>query len=187
MSTSPASGCSSPAITRSSVDLPLPLGPSSAVSEPPAIASETLSSATKLPNRLVIPWTAIATGLLPSEEAHREQRQHCQEGKHDRRSVRSDLIERLEALLDVKRQRLGPSRQSPRHDRDGAELAERPGGRQHHAVRDPPADRGQRHAPERREPGGAECPRRLLLLVAELPQDGHHLAHHERQRDEDRG
>ncbi len=30
----PSSGCSSPAITRSSVDLPLPLGPSSAVSEP---------------------------------------------------------------------------------------------------------------------------------------------------------
>ncbi len=34
ITTLPASGCSSPAITRSSVDLPLPLGPSSAVSEP---------------------------------------------------------------------------------------------------------------------------------------------------------
>jgi hypothetical protein len=34
MTTSPASGCSRPAMTRSSVDLPPPLGPSSAVSEP---------------------------------------------------------------------------------------------------------------------------------------------------------
>ena len=34
ITTVPSSGCSSPAITRSRVDLPLPLGPSSAVSEP---------------------------------------------------------------------------------------------------------------------------------------------------------
>ena len=34
---------------RSSVDLPEPLGPSSAVSEPPATSSETSSSAEKSP------------------------------------------------------------------------------------------------------------------------------------------
>ncbi len=40
-------------MTRSSVDLPLPLGPSSAVSEPPGTSSETSSSATKSPKRFV--------------------------------------------------------------------------------------------------------------------------------------
>ena len=38
ISTRPLSGVSRPAITRSSVDLPQPEGPSSAVSEPPGIS-----------------------------------------------------------------------------------------------------------------------------------------------------
>ena len=39
-------------MTRSSVDLPEPLGPSSAVSEPSSTATETPSSAWKSPKRL---------------------------------------------------------------------------------------------------------------------------------------
>ena len=58
--TVPVSGFSSPAITRSSVDLPLPLGPSSAVSEPSGISSETSSRATKSPNCLVTLSALIA-------------------------------------------------------------------------------------------------------------------------------
>ncbi len=45
---------------RSRVDLPLPDGPSSAVSDPPGIASETSSSAAKSPKRFVTRRTAIA-------------------------------------------------------------------------------------------------------------------------------
>src|SRR3954470_1485506 len=64
-STWPESGCSSPAITRRSVDLPLPLGPSSAVRPPSGTSMETSSSATKSPNRLVTFLTAMAmSGLL---------------------------------------------------------------------------------------------------------------------------
>ena len=37
------------------------------------------------------------------------------------------------------------------------------------------------------QPGGTEGRRRLLLLVADLHQHRGDLAHHERQRDEDRG
>ena len=48
MKTLPQSGVSSPAITRSSVDLPLPLGPSSAVSDPAGTSTETSSSATNV-------------------------------------------------------------------------------------------------------------------------------------------
>ena len=49
---------------RSSVDLPEPLGPSRAVSDPSGISSETPSSATKSPNDLVTSRTAIMR--LPS-------------------------------------------------------------------------------------------------------------------------
>ena len=45
----PSSGSSSPAIVRSSVDLPEPDGPSSAVSEFGAISTETSSRAVKSP------------------------------------------------------------------------------------------------------------------------------------------
>ena len=58
--TLPASGTSSPAITRSSVDLPEPLGPSSAVRDPSGTESETSSSATKSSNRLLTFSAAIA-------------------------------------------------------------------------------------------------------------------------------
>ena len=50
--TTPASGVSSPAMIRSSVDLPEPLGPSSAVSEPSGTSSVTSSSATNVAERL---------------------------------------------------------------------------------------------------------------------------------------
>ena len=48
----PVSGASSPAMIRSSVDLPEPLGPSSAVSDPSGTSSVTSSSAVKSPKRL---------------------------------------------------------------------------------------------------------------------------------------
>ena len=47
--TTPESSPSSPAMARSRVDLPEPLGPSSAVSEPEGISRLTSSSATKSP------------------------------------------------------------------------------------------------------------------------------------------
>ena len=55
----PESGSSSPAITRSNVDLPLPLGPSSAVSDPSGIATETSCSAVKPLNCLLTSTTAM--------------------------------------------------------------------------------------------------------------------------------
>ena len=45
----PVSGSSNPAMARSRVDLPDPLGPSSAVSEPAGTTKSMLSSATKSP------------------------------------------------------------------------------------------------------------------------------------------
>src|SRR6187455_3345334 len=110
MSTLPSSGSSSPAITRRSVDLPLPLGPSRAVSDPLGIATDTLSSATKLPKRFVTCWTVIATQpLLSAQHVHRHKGDDRQDGEHDRRSVDAGLVKGEVALVDVERQRLGGS------------------------------------------------------------------------------
>ena len=64
MTTLPASGTSSPAMTRSSVDLPEPDGPSSAVSDPDGISSETSWSASKSPKDLVM-CCAVIKSLAP--------------------------------------------------------------------------------------------------------------------------
>ena len=55
----PPSGTSRPAITRSSVDLPEPDGPSSAVSLPSGASNETSSRAAKSPKFLETDSTAI--------------------------------------------------------------------------------------------------------------------------------
>src|SRR5262245_38955739 len=108
ISTRPSSACSRPAITRSRVDLPLPLGPSRAVSDPPGIATETLSSATKLSKRFVTCWTVIATEpFLSPQHVHRHEGDDRQDGQHDRRSVDTGLVEGEVALVDMKRQGLG--------------------------------------------------------------------------------
>ncbi|MDX6657343.1 MAG: hypothetical protein QOH62_2136 [Solirubrobacteraceae bacterium] len=44
---------------RSSVDLPEPDGPSSAVSDPAGISSDTPCNASNVPKRLLMLWTAI--------------------------------------------------------------------------------------------------------------------------------
>ena len=63
--TVPVSALSSPAMMRSSVDLPPPLGPSSAVSAPAAPTRSMSSSATKSPKRLAMPWTSMPMSGLP--------------------------------------------------------------------------------------------------------------------------
>jgi hypothetical protein len=50
---------------RSRVDLPLPLGPSSATSEPVGTSSDTSSSATKSPKRFEMFWIEIDIRRLP--------------------------------------------------------------------------------------------------------------------------
>ena len=62
MRTVPVSGESRPAMIRSRVDLPPPLGPSSAVSEPDGTSSVTSSRATASPKRFEIDstWMLIA-------------------------------------------------------------------------------------------------------------------------------
>src|SRR4051812_8347547 len=102
METVPASGVSRPEITRSRVDLPLPLGPRSAVSEPLATSIETSSSATKSPNRLVTLRASIAT----AHHRHQEKGQNREPCEQHRRRVGAGLVEVLVGGLHVLRQRL---------------------------------------------------------------------------------
>src|SRR5688572_19288166 len=167
--TSPVSGVSSPAMIRSRVDLPLPLGPSRAVSEPPAMASETLSTATKpLSNRLVTWRTAIDIRdllvFLGLEDVHEDEREHGKRGEHERGRVGGHLVEAQVLLVDVQRQRLGLAGEPARDDSDGAVLAEGAGHRQHDAVGDAPANGGERDAEEGLEARGAERPGCLVLV-----------------------
>ena len=74
----------------------------------------------------------------------------------------------------------------PETTADGAELADRAGGRQHDAIGDAPADRRQRDPPEGLPSAGAERRRGLLLLVADLLQHRRDLAHDERHDHEHR-
>ena len=61
MRTVPSSGCSSPAMARSTVVLPQPLGPSRLTNSAGSMLIETSWTATMLPNRLDKPVTPSAT------------------------------------------------------------------------------------------------------------------------------
>src|SRR5579859_4344493 len=140
MKTSPASGVSSPAMTRSSVDLPLPLGPSRPVSDPLSTEMDTSSSATNSPNRFVTLRASIAT----LHHRHEKERRDGEKREQHRRGVRAGLVEVLVRRLDVLREGLGAPGDPAGHDADGAELAERARRREDDAVRDRPPDRRER-------------------------------------------
>src|SRR3954452_18310052 len=163
MQTWPASGCSSPAITRSRVDFPDPLGPSSAVSPPSGTLIETSSSATKFPKRLVTSLTVMAiSGLLfdglwdehagSSEvlavtllgvgaarrsllkEVQAEQDQQGEDREHQPRRIRAGGVEAVDLVLYENRQGLGLAVAVTGDDGHGPELAEGPRRGQHDAV-----------------------------------------------------
>src|SRR5829696_456640 len=150
MVTSPVSGVSSPAMMRSRVDLPPPLGPSRAVSEPDGISTETSSRATNSPNRFVMrsAWMATSASLFGSDEVHEQQGHDGERGQRERRGVRRLLVEVLEALLDEQRKGLGLPHHLARHDGDRAELTQRAGQGEDDPVGEAPADRRQGDPPE---------------------------------------
>src|SRR5215475_9828729 len=102
MRTVPVSGVSSPAMTRSRVDLPPPLGPSSAVSEPEGMSTETSSRARKSPKHLVtwIAWMPNSV-LLGTEEVHQQEGHHGEARQEEGAGVGRRSVEVVEAALDV--------------------------------------------------------------------------------------
>ena len=174
MKTVPQSGVSSPAITRSSVDLPLPLGPSSAVSDPVGTSTDTSSSATKSPKLLrdVANRDRHQTRLLSwlDDRASATRTTMAIAASVERDAVDAGGVEVLVVVLHAQRRGLRLALDVPGDDGDRAVLAEAARRREHDAVDDRPADRRQRDPPERLPARGAEGVRRLLLLVADLAQ-----------------
>ncbi len=203
----------SPATTRSSVDLPPPLGPSSAVRRPVGTETETSSSATKSPKVLRTsrismlmrrpPWgggaggpegageIAVrgaagpgAGGVVGAQERHGDDARHGHRREEERDGVGGALLEVLVPLLDEQRGRLRAALEVAGDDLDRAELAEGAREREHDAVDDGPPDRRQGDAPERLEAARPEARRGELLVGAELREDRHDLADDEREAHE---
>src|SRR2546421_13087690 len=107
MKTLPSSAFSRPAMTRRSVDLPLPLGPRSAVSDPGGTSRLTSSRATKSPKRLFTLRTAIAMSELAvlsgMEQVHQEQGHEGDHRQLERRRIGRDVVEVLGLLRDTQR------------------------------------------------------------------------------------
>src|SRR5690349_22682741 len=107
---------------RSSVLLPLPLAPSSTNSSPEAISSETPSSTTCEPKRLLMPSTRIDTPAsalplgAPRGAQEQEEDDERQRGQHRRDGVRAREIAGLELGKDVQRRRLRAQPQVARHE-----------------------------------------------------------------------
>src|SRR3569623_1996645 len=114
ITTEPLSAFSSPAMIRSSVDLPPPLGPSSAVSWPVGMVRFTSSSATKSPNRLLT-WEmsmlmassgflllgrrCFTPGAAGTQDRDDDDAEHGGEREDEGDRVRRGLVEVLVALL----------------------------------------------------------------------------------------
>ena len=171
---------------RSSVDLPEPLGPSSAVSEPSGTSSETSSRATKSPKRFDTFDDGDHAAPASFQQGHQDQGHEREAHQHGRRRVGAEGVVVVDvAGVDEQRERLRLAGDAAGDDGQRAELAERAGDRQHDAVgRRRPRIAGQRDAPERLPARGAERRGGLLLLGADLVQHRLDLAHDERQRHE---
>ena len=176
---------------RSSVDLPPPLGPRRAVSEPLGHLE-----------RHVVERHGVAEALRDGldGDAHAAARP-CQssrlrsvtvssvrtisaaEAEDDRTDVGRLRVEVVDAVRDEESVGLGLAGDGARHDGHGAEFAQHAGRGQRHAVGEAAADVRQRDAAEHGEGAGAEGARRLLLLGADLLEHRQDLAHHVGQRD----
>src|SRR3712207_1043899 len=150
------------------------------------------------PNRLVSCSTTIgmlmrllslvtASVLRPSAESldHDEERDR-DEGEHDRDDVGLRGLALLDRREDVDRRGLGLALDQTADDEDGADLTDRARRREGDAVAERPPDVRHRHAEERLPERGAERPRGVFLVEADLLEHRHELADRERHADEDR-
>ena len=99
----PASGSTKPAMARSNVVLPLPLGPSRAKSSPSSIRSVTSSSAGVSPKRLVTPWistTLIVRARSSARRPHRAPPSVDSPPKRYSRAKRSTIPIEIAMMID---------------------------------------------------------------------------------------
>src|SRR5919109_4786547 len=158
MRMSPVVGISSPAIIRSTVVLPPPLGPSSPTSSPSCTERLTLLTAVTWPNCLLtlrssmlirrgsqhsrffrlndgLLGVLVIARLFPFEQRLDAKRQQRQQGQQARDGERGRGVVFVVKLLDPQRHRVGDARDVAGNDRDGAEFAHGPGVAQDDSVK----------------------------------------------------
>ena len=184
-------------MARSSVDLPEPLGPSSAVSEPTGSSRSTSSQGGEVAVVLVgaahgdrVSHVSVLASSCRSSTGHRAQLSDQHDSATpissvERRRRRRCCGRRCSASGTSSVRVCDVAGQAGRHHDHRAELAERAGDGQHDAVGQAPADRRQGDPPERLPPLRAQRRGGLLLVGADLVQHRLDLADDERQRDED--
>ena len=128
--TAPASSGCSPAIARSSVDLPPPLGPRTATVSPSSTARSTPASASWPPSTTLAPATCSAGAIRAPAPAVRRTLGEQGGARSDRREDdgqrRSDTLVRLTGAAEEPEDRHGQRRLlGPRDEDGGAELPER--------------------------------------------------------------
>src|ERR1700722_5034686 len=143
ITTRPSSGRSSPAMSFSSVDLPEPEGPRTAVSELSGI-STLMSSTTALSPYRFVRWLSEIDMQFPltrTKGRENYKSHHGDGGEHDGAGEGADDVKVLiPGVEDVDRQRLGLAGDVPRDHQHGADLAQRARNGEGHTVKDTPAD-----------------------------------------------
>src|SRR5262245_38864786 len=167
-------------MTRRRVVLPEPEGPRRASSVPLLASRLTLSSAAKLPNRLVTLrmvmlmghfLSSIAGSVLGRFFSYRgqsarsdfvfqdnldDQGYQGKQGQNRGEGKRRSRLVILRQLLDAERHRRGSAGNVSSDDGDRAELAHRPGVAEDHAVEQSPFDIRQRDSPKHLPTAGAK-------------------------------
>src|SRR5258706_14727952 len=165
-------------MTRSSVVLPEPEGPSRATSSPAGTSRLTPFSAVKPPNRLVTLLTSMLMSYsllvalvqdapargLPFDDALGAERHQRQQGQERRRGEGRGVLVFVVEDLHVQRQRVGQPPDVAGDDGDRAELPHRPRVAEDHAVEQAPLDVRERDAKKSLPAARAERHGRFLLL-----------------------
>ena len=189
----PALGCSRPAIRRSVVVLPQPLGPSRVTSAPGSIANETSRTATTgpkalvtrsnttaaaLPPRLVMPRTPPPAGRPPpasraarpqphlaDRELHQRDRQQHDQDQHRRVGDREPVVAVLDPAEDVGRRHVvvGADQED-----NGADRGHGAHETEHQRRHDRRAQQRQDHPAHGSEAGRAKGQRCLVQAFVEL-------------------
>ena len=190
----PRSIGSRPARQRSSVDFPAPFGPRTATSSPGSTVEPRRRDRACPDARPIVDVEAhrspviesSGTGRLPPSQRSRSPIEHG-ERHRDQEQAEDQRLRRVGLRAEVGRQRhrLGRAGEVAGERDRGAELAERPGPRQHRAGDERRADRGERDPPERVPARRTERAGGVVVAGVELAQgglDGEHEERHGHER-----
>src|SRR5258705_6311835 len=176
--TLPALGASKPAITRNSVVLPEPDGPSKAINSPSLMSRLTPRKAPVLPKSFAISttricnrassharWAGQGLAVVHFKQRLREQRDERQKRQQRRHGESRGEIVFVVEDFDLQRHGVGEPADMARDHRHGAEFSHCARVAQEHAVYQAPADIGQRDGEKNGQAACTESECGLLYVM----------------------